>query len=219
MLRWLPENISLEGKDIDFLFRFIDYIVTATFILVAALMIIFLVKYRQKPGTRAIYTHGNSTLEMAWTIIPSLILVLIIFMTHSSWARIKSNPPENPDMVIEVTGKQFNWIVRYAGPDGKFGTDDDKELDNAVHVQVNKSVLINLKGEDVIHSFFVPALRLKQDLLPGRTMPYWFTAIKTGEFEIPCAELCGFGHSGMVGKLTVHSEASYREWVQKTWGG
>lgn len=219
MLRWLPENVSVEGKDIDFLFRFIDSIVTATFILVAALMIIFLVKYRQKPGARAIYTHGNSTLEMAWTVIPSLILALIMIMTQSSWARIKSNPPENPDMVIEVTGKQFNWIVRYAGPDGKFGTGDDKKLDNAVHVQVNKSVLLNLKGEDVIHSFFVPVLRLKQDLLPGRIIPFWFTATKTGEYEIPCAELCGFGHSGMVGKLTVHSEASYREWVQKTWGG
>ncbi|MDA0999405.1 MAG: cytochrome c oxidase subunit II [bacterium] len=217
MLSWLPENISLEGQEIDALFYVIYYITGATFILVAALMVWFLIAYRDKPGAKATYTHGNNMLEIAWTVIPALILVVLMFMSQTGWAHIKMNLPAKPDVRVEVTGKQFNWIVRYAGPDGKFGTADDVVRDNALHVPVGKKVLLTLKGVDVIHSFFVPALRLKQDILPGRETFFWFTATKTGTYEMPCAELCGFGHSGMNGKLTVHSEADYGEWIAKTY--
>lgn len=217
MMSWLPENISLEGQEIDSLFYIIYYITAGTFILVAVLMVWFLIAYRDRPGAKATYTHGNNMLEIAWTVIPALILVVLMFMSQTSWARIKIYPPKNPDLRVEVTAKQFNWIVRYAGPDGKFGTADDVRLDNALHVPVNKKVLITLKAKDVIHSFFIPALRLKQDVVPGRETLFWFTAIKTGEYEIPCAELCGFGHSGMNGMLTVHSEADYKKWIAKTY--
>ena len=217
MLRWLPENISLEGLEIDYLFYVSYYLTAVTFVLVAAAMVAFLILYRSRPGVRAKYTHGNTTLEIIWTVVPAVILLVFIFMSQASWARLKLNPPANPDLRVEVTGKQFNWIVRYPGPDGKFGTPDDVTLDNQLNVPVNKQVLITLKGEDVIHSFFIPQARMKQDVVPGREIPLWFTLTKPGKYEIPCAELCGFGHSGMKGEVVVHTPESYQAWVEKTW--
>ena len=214
MMSWLPENISLEGQEVDYLFYIIYYITAVTLILVTVVMCAFLIKYRQKPGVRAIYSHGNTALELVWTITPTVILVVLVFMSQASWARLKLNPPANPDVRLQVLGKQFNWIVTYPGPDGKFGTKDDVKLDNQVNVPVNKKVYISLTAKEVIHSFFIPAARVKQDLVPGRTTSVWFTAFKTGKFEIPCAELCGFGHSGMNGALIVHSPESYRKWLQ-----
>ena len=139
MMGWLPENASLAGKEVDFLFYVIYYITGATLLLVGICMATFLIMYRKKPGVRATYTHGNNALEIVWTVVPALILVLLVFMTSTSWSRIKVNVPANPDVTINVLGKQFNWIVNYSGPDGKFGTPDDKKVDNVVHVPVNNS--------------------------------------------------------------------------------
>ena len=217
MLDWLPENISLEGKEVDFFFYISYYLTTITFILVAVTMAAFLIIYRQKPGQKAKYSHGNNTLEIIWTVVPTVILLVFVLMTQASWARLKYTPPANPDVRVEVIGKQFNWVIVYPGPDQKFGTSDDLKLDNQLNVPVNKQVLITLKGEDVIHSFFIPAVRLKQDILPGRKIPFWFTQIKTGTYEMPCAELCGVGHSGMKGELVVHTEESYKKWLKTAW--
>lgn len=217
MMSWLPENISVEGETIDFLFYVSYYLTAVTFLLVAVAMVVFLIRYRQRPGVRATYTHGNSTLEIVWTVVPALILLIFIVMSQTSWARLKLNPPTNPDVRVQVVGKQFNWIITYPGPDGKFGTADDKTLDNQLNLPANKQVLITLKGEDVIHSFFIPMAHMKQDIVPGREIPFWFTPVKPGKYEIPCAELCGFGHSGMKGELVVHTPESYRAWVAKTW--
>ena len=215
MMSWLPENISADGVHLDFLFYAIYYITGIIFILVAGCMIAFLILYRQKPGVRATYTHGHSTLEIVWTVTPAIILVIILFLSHASWAKMKLNPPKNPDVRLEVIAKQINWIVVYPGPDGKFGTKDDVKLDNQVNIPINKTVYISLTGEDVIHSFFIPHARVKQDVVPGRQMAVWFKPIKTGKFEIPCAELCGTGHSGMKGELIVHSAASYQAFLTK----
>jgi cytochrome c oxidase subunit 2 len=119
--------------------------------------------------------------------------------------------------IVQVTAKQFNWTFTYPGPDGIFGTADDLALENELHVPVNKIVRVSLRAEDVIHSFFLPNLRLKQDAVPGREIPAWFEATKTGRYEIPCAELCGFGHSGMLGYLTVHSVDDYQKWAKERW--
>jgi cytochrome c oxidase subunit 2 len=116
-----------------------------------------------------------------------------------------------------VTAKQFNWEMLYPGPDGQFGTADDLLLDNELHVPVNKVVRVTLKSKDVIHSFFLPHVRLKQDAVPGREIEAWFEATKLGRYEIPCAELCGFGHSGMKGWLTVHPPDEYQKWVKQRW--
>ena len=213
---WLPEDVSTYGKDIDFLFHLIYYITGATFLLVAVAMIAFLVMYRHKEGRRATYTHGNTTLEIIWTIVPALILVVLTFLSVPTWARIKMQLPPT-DLKIQVSAKQFNWQVIYPGPDGKFGTSDDKTFDNEVHVPVGKPVVLILKSQDVIHSFYMPNLRFKQDAVPGREIHQWFEATKPGKYEIPCAELCGFGHSGMRGWLYVHTPEDYAKWVKDQW--
>ena len=213
---WLPEDVSTYGKDIDFLFHLIYYITGATFLLVAGAMIAFLVMYRHKEGRRATYTHGNTTLEIIWTIVPALILVVLTFLSVPTWARIKMQLPPT-DIKIQVSAKQFNWQVIYPGPDGKFGTSDDKTFDNEVHVPVGKPVVLILTSQDVIHSFYMPNLRFKQDVVPGREIQQWFEATKPGKYEIPCAELCGFGHSGMRGWLYVHTPEDYAKWVKEQW--
>lgn len=213
---WLPENVSTYGEEIDFLFHLIYYITGGTFILVAAAMIAFLVMYRHREGRRARYTHGNTTLEIVWTVVPTIILVVLTVMSLQAWARIKMQIPPS-DIKIEVMAKQFNWLVTYPGPDGKFGTEDDKTFDNEIHVPVDKPVILILKSKDVIHSVFLPNLRFKQDVVPGRAIPQWFEATKPGKYEMPCAELCGFGHSGMRGWLYVHTPEEYQKWVKEQW--
>jgi cytochrome c oxidase subunit 2 len=214
MLRWLPEDVSTFGPDIDSLFYLIYYITAATFIVVTVLMVWFVIAYRQREGRRAIYTHGNTTLEIIWTIVPAAILIVLSFMSVSTWARVKRHAPDS-DFELQVTAKQFNWEIVYPGTDGKFGTDDDRKFDNDLHVPVNKVVRIHLLASDVIHSFFLPNLRLKQDAVPGRSILVWFEATKPGKYELPCAELCGFGHSGMRGWLFVHTQEDYTKWAQE----
>ncbi len=214
MLRWLPENVSTYGQEIDSLFYLIYYITGATFILVTVLMVVFLIKYREQPGRRATYSHCNTTLEIIWTIIPAVILIVLAFMSASSWAKIKRHVPDT-DFEIAVMAKQFNWEVSYPGPDGKLGSDDDVKFDNDVHVPVHKPVRLFLTAADVIHSFFIPNLRFKQDVVPGRQIIGWFEATKPGRYELPCAELCGFGHSGMKGWLHVHTPEEYKKWADE----
>ena len=216
MMSWLPENVSTYGKDIDRLFYLIYYITGATFLLVAVAMVAFLILYRHREGRRARYTHGNTTLEIIWTIVPAVILVVLSFMSQATWGNIKGHMPP-ADVHVQVTAKQFNWEVTYPGPDGKLGTEDDLEMENEVHVPVNKVVIVHLKSKDVIHSFFLPNFRLKQDAVPGREIQAWFQATKPGRYELPCAELCGFGHSGMRGWVYVHPADEYAKWVKEQW--
>ena len=212
MLSWLPEDVSTFGGEIDSLFYLIYYITAVTFILVTVLMVVFLIMYRQKEGRRATYTHGNTTSEIIWTIIPAAILIVLSFMSVSIWAKVKRHAPDS-DFELQVTAKQFNWEVVYPGADHQFGTPDDVKFDNDLHVPVNKVVRVHLSSRDVIHSFFLPNLRLKQDAVPGRTILVWFEATKPGKYELPCAELCGFGHSGMKGWLYVHTPEEYAKWA------
>ena len=209
---WLPENVSTYGRDIDWLFHLIYYITGITFILVFGAMLAFIVMYRDRPGRKARYTHGNTTLEIVWTVVPALILVILTLLSVPAWSRIKMTMPDT-DFVVQVTAKQFNWQVTYPGADGKFGTDDDKTMLDEMHVPVNKVVRVILKSQDVIHSFFVPQFRIKQDAVPGHEIRAWFDATKPGKYEWPCAELCGFGHSGMRGWIYVHTPDEYQKWA------
>ncbi len=209
---WLPENVSTYGADVDWLFHLIYYITGVTFVLVAVAMIAFLIRYRARPGRRATYTHGNTALELTWTVVPALILVILTFLSLPAWSRIKVRIPDS-DLQIRVTAKQFNWEVTYPGPDGRFDTEDDKTFDNEMHVPVGKPVVVHLRSKDVIHSFFIPSFRFKQDAVPGRDIRQWFEIVKVGKYEAPCAELCGFGHSGMKGWVFVHSPEDYEKWL------
>jgi cytochrome c oxidase subunit 2 len=209
---WLPENVATFGGDIDWLFHLIYYITGITFILVTITFLSFIVMYRDRPGRRARYTHGNTPLEIVWTVVPSLILVVLTFLSVPAWSKIKMTMPQT-DFVLQVTGKQFNWQVTYPGPDGRFGTPDDKTLLDEMHVPVGKPIRVNLRSQDVIHSFFVPSFRFKQDAVPGREIPAWFEVTKPGKYELPCAELCGFGHSGMRAWIYVHTAEEYAKWA------
>ncbi|MBI2998707.1 MAG: cytochrome c oxidase subunit II [Deltaproteobacteria bacterium] len=216
MMSWLPENVSTFGGEIDYLFYLIYYITGAVFILVTVLMVLFLILYRRREGRRAVYSHGNTALEITWTVIPAVILVVLAFMSASTWGKVKRHAPPS-DFQMQVTAKQFNWEIVYPGPDRKFGTEDDFQTENDIHVPVNKVVHVVLKSKDVIHSFFLPNLRLKQDAVPGRDILVWFEATKPGKYELPCAELCGFGHSGMRGWLYVDAPEQFEKWVKESW--
>ena len=218
MLSWLPENVSTYGPDIDRLFYVIYYVTGATFFAVQITLLVFLFLYRHRDGRRATYTHGNTGLEIAWTIAPAILLVILAFVSRKVWADIKQHIPPS-DVMLQVTAKQFNWEIAYPGLDGKLGTEDDVTMDNDVHVPVDKTVRLLLKSRDVIHSFFVPATRLKQDAVPGHEIPVWFKVIKPGKYDIPCAELCGFGHSGMRCWLYVHPQAEYDAWAAENKAG
>lgn len=212
MLSWLPENVSTFGGQIDYLFYVIYYITGAVFVLVTVLMVLFLFMYRRKEGRKAVYSHGNTALEITWTVVPALILVVLSFMSLSTWGEVKIYAPPS-DVDVKVTGKQFNWEVLYPGPDGRFETEDDFTTENELHVPVNQVVHVQLTSSDVIHSFFVPSFRLKQDAVPGREILVWFEATKAGKYELPCAELCGFGHSGMIGWVYVHTPEDYQKFL------
>jgi len=220
MPSWLPENVSTYGGDIDAVLYLIYYVTGAWFFLTLGVTILFLICYRRREGRRATYVHGNTLAQSAWILVPGLIVLLmdfwIDFRGAEVWARVIGRMPPS-DLRVQVTAKQFNWEMRYPGPDGQFGTADDLLLDNELHVPVNKVVRVTLASRDVIHSFFLPNLRLKQDAVPGREIEAWFEAVRPGRYEIPCAELCGFGHSGMKGWLTVHPSDEYQKWVRERW--
>jgi cytochrome c oxidase subunit 2 len=211
-MSWLPESVSTFGPDIDRLFYFIYYLTGVIFLAVQGTLLAFVIIYRYRPDRRAQYTHGNTTLEIVWTVVPAILLVILALVSREVWANIKERIPPS-DYLVQVTAKQFNWEMAYPGPDGKLGTADDVTMDNDLHVPVGKTIRVLLRSRDVIHSFFVPNLRYKQDAVPGREIPIWFKAVKPGKYEIPCAELCGFGHSGMKGMLYVHTPEEYEAWA------
>lgn len=218
MLNWLPESVSTFGTDVDDVFLLIFYITTVWFFLTEGLIVYFMLRYRRRPGRKAVYATGDTWSQLAWVLIPLLIVVVLDVIIDvrggEVWAKIKVQRPPS-DFVVRATGKQFNWEFSYPGPDGQFDTADDFQSDNELHVPLGKPIHVVLMSKDVIHSFFLPHFRLKQDALPGRQIPAWFQPTKLGQFEIPCAELCGFGHSGMKGLLVVHTPEEYSKWVRE----
>lgn len=213
MSRWLPESVSTYGGDIDSIFYLIYYITVVSMVLVLGAMAWFLFKYRARPGHKAVYTHGNTTLEVIWTIVPALVFVALGLLSQRSWAMVKTQLPDT-DIRVKVVGKQFNWEMHYPGLDGVLGNSDDVVIENLLNVPVGRPVRVVLASVDVIHSFFLPHVRLKQDALPGRDIEVWFEVTRTGTFEIPCAELCGFGHGNMLGTLQALEPGAFSEWAR-----
>lgn len=220
MLRWFPENISTYGGNIDSVFALIYYIVGVWFLITEGALIYFIFRYRRRAGQAAEPVRGDRWTELAWVLVPAaVVLALDLGIDAASgevWAHVKEQAPSGGVEVL-VTGKQFNWNFTYPGPDGKFGTGDDVTLENELHVPAGQNVHLTLQSKDVIHSFFLPNVRLKQDVLPGRTIKGWFNATKTGRYEIACAELCGFGHYNMRGFLIVHDSEDYQRWARTQW--
>ena len=209
---WLPEGITTTAPEIDQLFYLVLTITGIAFCLVQVTLVWFLVRYRRREGRRATYTHGNTAVEIIWTVIPTLILAFLAFHSQRVWAKVRGTPPP-PDVEIEVTGEQFAWNIRYAGADGMLNSADDITTINQLHLPVQQTVLVHIKSKDVIHSFFVPQFRMKQDAVPGLTSRMWVSATKTGNFEIACAELCGLGHYRMRGFLVIETPEAFQSWL------
>jgi cytochrome c oxidase subunit 2 len=227
---WLPNPlsnhhhvISAFGREIDSLFVIILAITGIVFI--GTQVVLVWVTYRYvdqkdaegRPVRAATYFHGSQRLEVIWTIIPAAILVFIALYQMGTWASIKfrsAAPRVAP--LAEVTGRQFQWVIRYPGPDKKLHTEDDLFTVNDLHFVKDRTVLIQLKSSDVLHSFFLPQMRIKQDAVPGLTIPVWFDADTAGKYELACAELCGWGHYKMRGDVTVHeTEAEFQQWLDE----
>jgi cytochrome c oxidase subunit 2 len=218
--QWFPENVSTYGGDIDGLFYLIFWIVGVWFVLTEVAMLYFVIRYRRRPGAAARHVAGETATQAAWVLVPAFVVLLldlaIDFAGGRVWATVKEEIPTSA-AEVRVVAKQFNWEFAYPGPDGRFGTADDRALDNDLYVPVNTDIRARLESKDVLHSFFLPNVRLKQDVVPGRGIDVWFNVTKAGIYEIACAELCGFGHYTMRGRLVALAPAEYRAWVEKQW--
>ena len=210
---WFPESASSYAGNLDHMFYAILYITGVVFVVVELTLIVFLVKYRGRKDRKAAYVEGNNTAEIIWTAIPAVTVILIAVFSQRLWSTIKDRDKIPADAVpVRVHVKQFEWQFTMAGPDGRLDTDDDIFRKDTLHVRVNTDYALNLESQDVIHSFFVPAFRLKQDAVPGMTTHAWFRATRTGTFEIACAELCGVGHYRMPAHLVVHDAEDFARW-------
>ncbi len=218
MMGWFPENVSTYGAEIDGVFTLILWIVGVWFVAAEAAILLFVVRYRRRPGHAAAYVRGDRWAQLAWVLVPAAVVLAldlaIDVASAPAWARIKEQLPED-GLTVVANAKQFNWEFTYPGPDGRLDTPDDVGVENELHVPAGRNVRLRLRSQDVIHSFFIPAARLKQDVLPGRTIDAWFNVTVPGRYEIPCAELCGFGHYTMRGVLVVHPPDDYRAWEAK----
>lgn len=214
---WLmSEPLSTFGERIDSLYYMILWITGAVFLLTEGLLVYFVLRYRRREGRKAHYSHGNTRLELTWTVIPFILVMGIAWMSADVWHDAKvveRTEIAEGDVSLRVTAKQFEWNVTYPGPDGELDTDDDFVKRNQLHVPVGRKVRIDLASEDVIHSFFIPEFRVKQDAVPGMVIPVWFSATEAGEYPLACAELCGLGHYRMRASVTVHEPDAFEEWV------
>ncbi|HMP59716.1 MAG TPA: cytochrome c oxidase subunit II [Gemmatales bacterium] len=251
---WLPANISEAGPEIDRLFYYILGITGVIFVITEVLLVWAMWSSRgHSEGGKSHYSHGNTKLEIAWTLGTAAILLFIAFYQIPIWSAAKyySQRPKGkvPDVLVEAS--QFLWQVRYPAwdaannrlhalntlsPDNALSFEQVNEL----HLPAGESILIHLKAKDVLHSFWIPAMRVKQDTVPGNLAPVWFKIdpkqleksclvatpaqpVRVGDevftelyqYEWTCAELCGWGHSMMRARLIVHpNRADYERWLR-----
>ena len=227
---WFPEDVSENGHVQDELFMFILYLTGAVFIATEAVLFWFMWKYSKRDESRTVqYTHGSHSLEVVWTIIPAATLLFIAIFQLNAWAEFKVHRPTIAGLseegkltqvpmppTLEVKARQFEWRLRYPGKDKKLYTADDQFTVNEIVIPVNETIIVDLKSEDVLHSFFIPAMRVKQDAVPGMKIPVWFKATKTGVYDLVCAELCGWGHYKMKGRIKVVTAAEFEDWKNTT---
>jgi cytochrome c oxidase subunit 2 len=253
MTDWLglPELASAHGGQIDSLIGWMHVFMLILFVGWGGFLAYCLVRFRASRQPVADYTgvtsHTSTYAEIGVVVVEA---VLLIGFAIPLWAaRVDERPPESEALVVQVTGEQFAWNVHYAGPDGVFGPTDINQIDlqtnplgldrsapaamddvttvNQLYLPVNRPIIVMLKAKDVIHSFGVPELRVKQDAVPGLTVPIWFIPTvttaemrtRTGnpefQYEIACAQLCGLGHYRMRGFVTIQTDEEYQQWMEE----
>ena len=189
----VPNLNNIYGNRIDSMYGVIFWLVTVIFCGTELALFLFIFLFRKRPGRKAHYTHGNKYAEITWTVIPVIIVVCLHFYQKALWDFVHAPLPEGTQKVtVQVFAEQFAWNFRYAGPDDKFGTPDDIMTINQLHVPVNEKVEIHLSAKDVIHSFFVPYARIKQDAVPGMMSKLWFELDKIGCWDLKSQKLVFF---------------------------
>jgi cytochrome c oxidase subunit II len=235
---WLPVGAAAAAQWIDGQFV-LTFILMGIVFLAAQLGLGYLVwRYREQPSSPPVsYSHGNTKLELIWTVLTLVLFVGLNLMGSTVWASQRFASAEQGAVQVEVTGMQFAWYFRYPGPDGKYGATSPKLMDpssggeaalglnpsdaaakddvvtGTMYLPVNREVDLSLRAVDVIHSFFVPSLRFKQDAVPGLNIHMHFKPTAIGEYEIACAELCGLGHYKMHGMVHVVSQEDFDKWL------
>ena len=250
----LPINISVQGAAIDEINAIVHWLMLVLFVGWGLFFIVSLVKFRASKNAKADYSGVKSHLSSLLEAVVAVIEIVILFgFGFPIWAaRVTDVPSTYESVHLRVVAQQFAWNFHYPGPDGKFGktrpdlVDEqenpvglDRSSDNAsddfytvnqLHVPVNKKIRIDLSSLDVIHSFSLPELRVKQDAIPGMVIPVHFTATMTSDeflkttigtkregksLEVSCAQLCGLGHYRMRGFFTVHDDEGYQAWLDE----
>jgi cytochrome c oxidase subunit 2 len=227
----LVESINLNNtaassyaSDIDNLILIVGIIVMAWFFAALGLFLYFIVKFREKPGQKAMHIDGYLPEHKRWITYPhNAVLVfdvIILVLAVRVWNHVKIDEPP-PNDTVKVIGQRWAWTFQHAGKDGLLDTPDDVKTADELHVKVGDVVRYQGTSKDVLHSFSVPAFRLKQDVIPGRWNNGWFKATEVGTFDIQCTEICGIGHGVMYARIVVHpadkgaadGPAAYGEWL------
>jgi cytochrome c oxidase subunit 2 len=237
MEKWLgmPVQASTHAAQIDQMTVLVHWLMLVLFVGWGAFFLFVLFRFRRGANPRADYAGAKGKFAKSTEVAVAIIeVVLLVGYAIPAWAlRVKSFPSESEAVVVRVVGEQFAWNVQYPGPDGRFGrtdlklvtadnplgldrTDpnakDDVTTINQLNLPVDRPVLVHLSSKDVIHSFGLIEMRVKQDAIPGMTMPVWFIPNRVGEYEIACSQLCGLGHFRMRGFVTIQSASDYQKW-------
>jgi cytochrome c oxidase subunit 2 len=217
-----PLDVSLDGYRSDWGFKFITVAISILFIIMVAMIIWAMVMHRDRPGHKALYDHGMGKRHLMLTAgVAGAIFIGIdgtaLFHAYEdiTEAFFKFPTAEEHPIEVEVFAQQWAWNFRYPGPDGKFGTADDVVTLNDLRLPVGRPVLVKMKSKDVIHSFYLPNFRTKQDIFPGAITKIWFQAKAEGHFEIGCAQHCGANHYKMRGFLTITSQDEFDRWQKQ----
>lgn len=203
---WMPDQASTVAPSIDGLYDFIYWLSLFFFVLITVLLVAFILKYRHRPGVTREPAAGHSTaLELTWTIIPTILLMVIFYFGFRGFMNLSIVPPNAYE--VQVHAQKWNWSFAYPGGVTSF--------DGKMHVPVNTPIELVTESSDVIHSLFIPAMRVKKDVVPGRYNRFWFEATETGEYDIYCTEYCGNNHSTMLTSVVVHTKDDFKEWLKE----
>ena len=203
-----PQQASAMAGHVDALYIFLLIVTGMMTLLIFICLIYFAARYRYRPGVPAEQIEGSTPLEITWSIIP--FLVFMVIFTWGAVVYFQERTPPTDSTEVYVVAKQWMWKLEHA--------EGQREI-NELHVPVGRDVKLIMTSQDVIHSFYIPAFRIKQDVLPGRYTVEWFRATKPGVYHLFCAEYCGTQHSGMVGSIIVQEPAQYEAWMNGGSGG
>jgi cytochrome c oxidase subunit 2 len=237
---WMPDVASVHGLDIDRVFLVTLVISGVLFVLLQGVLAYFILRFGKPQQHASAAIQTSPRIEKRFAIIAGIIIfgvdVTIFALGESQWFKAWGPPPEGT-MTVEVMAEQFAWNFRYAGPDGVFGKTDPSLISsnnpfgvdkmdpsskddlisiNQLHLPEGKPVRLRMRSHDVIHSFFLPSQRIKQDAVPGMQIDVWFIPNRAGEFEIACSQLCGLGHYRMRAMLTVEPQDAFETWLKET---